>query len=31
MGFEIREDRAPQGQKKLARERAEYFRLMNLV
>ncbi|MBX9392007.1 IS30 family transposase [Streptomonospora nanhaiensis] len=28
MGFEIRKDRGPQGRKKLERERAEYFRLM---
>jgi transposase, IS30 family len=30
MGFEIREDRAPQGRGTLDREPAEYFRLMNL-
>jgi len=30
MGFNIRQDRASQGRRKLARERAEYFRLMNL-
>lgn len=28
MDFEIRKDRKPQGRKKLTRERAEYFQLM---
>ncbi|MGH3382268.1 MAG: helix-turn-helix domain-containing protein, partial [Actinoallomurus sp.] len=30
MAFEIRGDRAPQGRKPLQKERAEYFRLMEL-
>ncbi len=28
MGFDVREDRKPQGRKKLRAERAEYFRLV---
>jgi hypothetical protein len=31
MAFEIREDRSPQGRKPLQKERAEYFRLMELA
>ncbi|MFJ8634775.1 IS30 family transposase, partial [Streptomyces sp. NPDC093568] len=30
MDFEVRADRRPQGRKKLARERAEYLRLVDL-